>query len=313
MKRAVDLNKVAIFARVVQARGFTAAAKALGIPKSSVSRSVAQLEEALGVRLLQRTTRKLSLTDAGTAYYERVARALGGLDDAAVAVSEMQGALRGTIRVTAPVDMGNAILARFVTRFVRKHPGVRVELGLTARTVDLVAEGYDLAVRAGPLRDSSLVARKVGTGHSAVFASPGYVRRRGTPTSVAELAAHDAVLFRPSGAKATWALLGPSGREDVEVAGAIAADDFSFVRRAILAGAGVGLMPAFLGTQDVERGRLVRLLPDHLAPGAVVHVVYPSSRHLPQRVAMFRDALVRELATLPWYERSEARAPRVEG
>lgn len=312
MNRSIDLNKVAIFARVVQARGFTAAAKALGIPKSSVSRSVAQLEEALGVRLLQRTTRKLSLTDAGTEYYERVTRALGGLDDAAVAVSEMQGALRGTIRVTAPVDMGNAILARFVARFVRKHPGVRVDLGLTARTVDLVAEGYDLAVRAGALRDSSLVARRVGTGHSALFASPGYLRRRGAPASVAELAAHDVVLFRPAGAKVTWSLVGPNGREDVEVTGPVAADDFSFVRHAILAGAGVGLMPAFLGTNDVGKGRLVRLLPAYLAPGAVVHVVYPSSRHLPQRVVMFRDALVDELTKLPWYERPAEHAHRAD-
>jgi DNA-binding transcriptional LysR family regulator len=295
MHRSIDLNKVAVFARVVEARGFTAAAKALGLPKSSVSRSVAQLEEALGVRLLQRTTRKLHLTDAGVAYYERVTRALGGLDDAAVAVSEMQGAVRGTVRITAPVDLGASLLARLVTRFVRKHPGLRIELGLTGRTVDLVAENYDLAVRAGSLADSSLVARRIGTGSSVLFASPGYVRRRGAPKTVAELAQHDAVLFRPSGETTTWSLTGPEGTEHVEVRGIVAADDFSFVRKAVLAGAGVCLMPMFLGARDVEQKRLVHLLPQRFSPGAPIHIVYPSSRHLPQRVAVFRDFLVAEL------------------
>jgi DNA-binding transcriptional LysR family regulator len=158
----MDLNRVSAFVRVVHDGSFTAAARALGLPKSSISRSVAQLEQDLGIRLLHRTTRQLHLTDAGAAFYERVSRALGDIDEATTAASDTQAELSGVVRVTAPVDLGVWSLASIIARFVRKHPKIRVELSLTGRVVDLVAEGFDFAVRAGPLRDSSLIARRVG-------------------------------------------------------------------------------------------------------------------------------------------------------
>ncbi len=298
MRATVDLNNLAVFVRVVEAQSFTAAAKALGVPKSTVSRRVAQLEEALGVRLLQRTTRKLSLTDAGHAYHERASVSLAGIEEANAAVSDMVGTPRGTVRLTAPVDLGVAVLADLVARFTRRHPGIHVELVLTARTVDLVEEGIDLAVRAGPLRDSSLVARRIGSSAARLYASRAYLQRRGTPSSAAELSTHDCVLFRPRGGKARWQLAGPGGVEAVEVTGPIGADDFAFVHRALLAGAGIGLVPTFLCEHDVRRGRLVNVLPDHATQGGVLHVVYPSARHVPQRVALLRDFLVEGLSVL---------------
>jgi DNA-binding transcriptional LysR family regulator len=296
----MDLNKVAIFVRVVEAQSFTAAALALGVPKSTVSRSVAQLEEALGVRLLQRTTRKLSLTDAGLTYYERGSRAIAELVEASAAVTEMQGTARGTVRVTAPVDLGLGILAEVIILFARRHPEIRIDLDLSARTVDLVTEGFDLALRAGRLSDSSLVARKLGTIAARLYATPSYLRRRGTPRTVADLAAHDCVLFRPRGAKVEWQLTGPSGTESVEVTGSIAANDLSFVQKMVLAGMGIGLVPWFLCEGEIERQQLVRLLPDHTSPSGVLHLVYPSSRHVPQRVALFRDFVIKSFAPLPW-------------
>jgi len=296
----MDLNRVSAFTRVVRDGSFTAAARALGVPKSSVSRSVAQLELDLGIRLLHRTTRQLHLTDAGAAFYERVARALGEIDEASHAATDAQGEARGLVRLTAPIDMGVWSLAPILARFSRKYPQIQLDLVLTGRVVDLVAEGVDLAVRAGPLRDSSLVAVRVGELRSCVYASPRYLARRGTPVTIEELASHDAVLFRATGGKARWEL---SRQEDgrvasVEVTGPIGADDLSFVRKSVMAGSGVGVLPEFLCGKAEERGLLVRLLPEWQLSGAVLHLAYPTARFVPQRVVLLRQYLARELGKL---------------
>src|SRR5512132_2871378 len=158
----MNFNRIAVFVRVVDERGFTAAAQALGLPKSSVSRSVALLEEALGARLLHRSTRSVKLPEAGTAFYEQASRGLAGVEDAAAKVADLQAVVSGTLRITAPVDVGVSILEPVIARFVRRHPAVHFDVVLTGRLVDLVEEGFDLAVRAGPLRDGSLIARKLG-------------------------------------------------------------------------------------------------------------------------------------------------------
>jgi DNA-binding transcriptional LysR family regulator len=295
----MDLNRVSAFVRVVQDGSFTAAAKALGLPKSSVSRSIAQLEQDLGIRLLHRTTRQLHLTDAGAAFYERVSRALGDIDEATLAASDTHAELRGAVRITAPVDIGVWALAPLVARFVRKHPQIRVELLLTGRTVDLVAEGVDLAVRAGPLRDSSLIARRIGELQAFAYASPRYLARRGAPQTMKELAQHDCVLFRATNGRATWEFETAEGKkESVAVTGPLACDDMSFVRKAVMSGAGIGVIPAFLCARAVQSGRLVRVLDDLVLNGAVLHLAYPSARFVPQRVVVLRDFFLRELAKL---------------
>jgi len=289
----MDLNRVAVFAHVVEHGGFTAAARVLRLPKSSVSRAVALLEEELGVRLLQRSTRRVKMTEAGTAFYERASRGLAGVADAAAAVADMQGGVRGLVRITAPADLGIWLLEPLLSRFVKEHPGVQMEAVLTNRVVDIVEEGLDLAIRAGALRDTALIARKLTPVAAALFASPEYLARRGVPARVADLAHHDCVLFRPTRAQATWTLTGPEGDETIEVSGPIGADDFAFVRSAVISGLGIGLLPTFLCAGDA----LTRVLPAHALLGPGLHLVYPSARYLPHRVAVLRDFLLVALTT----------------
>ena len=292
----MDLNHVSAFVRVVQDGTFTAAARALGLPKSSVSRSIAQLEKDLGVRLLHRTTRKIHLTDAGIAFHERVSRALADIDEATSAAADLQRELRGPIRVTAPLDLGVAAVASIVARFVKRHPGIQIEVRLSSRVVDLVAENFDLAVRAGPVRDETLIARRTANMALQLYASPRYLARRGTPEAVEDLERHESLLLRTDSGTLAWRLASTSGREvTVKPTGAISADDIAFLKRAALAGAGIGLFPDFLVHRELRTGKLVRVLPDWRIAASMLHVVYPSSRYVPQRVVAFRDYLIREL------------------
>ncbi|HEY0466897.1 MAG TPA: LysR family transcriptional regulator [Polyangiaceae bacterium] len=294
----MDLNHVAVFARVVELESFTAAAKQLGLPKSSVSRTVTRLEEQLGVRLLQRTTRKLHLTEAGQAYYERARAALTGLEEAASAATNLSAEPRGTVRLTAPADMGVLNFADLVARFLRKYPLVHVEISLSSRFVDLVAEGFDLALRAGKLADSSLVARKIGNDNLGLFASAAYLRRRGRPKTVADLAQHDCVLFRGTHGKSEWQLLGPRGVERITVRGPLNADELAFVQQAVAAGVGIALLPAVGVRLAAAHGALpmpVRVLPEYSVSGSGLHVVSPSTRFPSASVSAFRDFLVTEL------------------
>lgn len=285
----MDLNEVQTFVSVVEAGSFTLAAKQLGLPKSSVSRRIAHLEESLGVRLLQRTTRKLGLTDAGRVYHEEASRAVAMLRAAGSRVAEQEGAPHGIIRVTAPADAAAPFLAELVARFVQRYPGIHVEVVLTGRTVDLVAEGFDIALRAGKLRDSSLVARKLVDASAALVASPAYLARRGTPHALGDLARHDCVLFRPVSGKNTWTVTGPDGPVSIDVTGPTGGDDFVFVRQLALADAGIALLPSLTTAADLAAKRLVPILPEYVARQGGFYLVYPSAQHLPKRVAAFRD------------------------
>ena len=290
----MDLNRITAFVRVVDAGSFTAAAAALGVRKSSVSRSVAALEADLGIRLLQRTTRRLALTDAGRAYYDRARDALAGLDEARQVVSTLGAEARGIVRVTAPVDLA-ADLAAVTAAFLRAHPGVRVETLLTARYVDLVKEGVDLAVRAGPLTDSSLLARRLGDTELVLVASPGYLDAAGRPRRLGDLARHECILYRAGGGATTWRLSGPRGEEEVTVRGRVDTDELAFVRAMARAGAGIGLLPVTFVGPLVAAGALERVLPRHARRSSPVHVVWPSRRLEPAAVRLFREALAEAL------------------
>lgn len=295
----MDLNHVSAFVRVVHDGSFTAAAKSLGLPKSSVSRSIAQLEQDLGIRLMHRTTRKLHLTDAGAEFHARVARALADIDEATKTASDLQHELRGPIRVTAPVDIGVWAIASIVARFVRRHPTVNVEVRLSSRLVDLVAEGFDLAVRAGAVRDESLFARRIGPIELGLYASSKFVARKGAPTSLAEVANYETILLRTDQGTLDWTLTTSDGRtESIVPRGSIAADDISFLKKAVLAGSGIALLPTFLVQREELSGKMVRLLPDWRVTGSALNVVYPSARYVPMRVVVFRDYLVKELGKL---------------
>lgn len=296
----MDLNHVAVFAKVVELGSFTAAAAQLGLPKSSVSRTITRLEDELGVRLLQRTTRKLNLTEAGLAYFERARVALTGLEEAAAAATNMSSEPRGTVRLTTAGDGSVFNLGERVSRFVRKYPLVHVDISFTSRFVDLVAEGFDLAIRAGKLRDSSLVARKIGSDSLGIFAAPSYVRRRGKPKVLKDLAEHDCVLFRGIQGKSDWTLVGPRGEESVTVRGPVNADELVFVQQAVSAGIGIGLLPCIATRLWAARGLPppVRLFPEYSAGGAELNLVMPSARFQTASVVALRDFLHAELTEL---------------
>lgn len=296
----MDLNHVVAFVRVVESGSFTAAAKTLGLPKSSVSRSIAQLEQDLGVRLLHRTTRKLHLTDAGVAFHNRVARALLDIDEATSAASDLQRELRGPIRLTAPVDLGVWAIAGTVARFVRKYPHVRIEVRLSGRIVDLIGESFDLAVRAGPIRDESLIARRVGSVELGLYASRKYIARHGKPKTISDVASHDCIVLMTEGGPMPWTLTSDATKEEIviEPRGAISSDDISFLKKSALAGGGVALLPLFLTEREVASGKLVRLLPEWRLSSSALHIVYPTARYVPQRVVVFRDFLVKELGEI---------------
>jgi DNA-binding transcriptional LysR family regulator len=288
----MDLNRASLFVKVVEEGGFSAAARTLGLPKSSVSRSIALLEGELGARLLQRSTRRVELTEVGRAFYERAVHAVLDIEEAVRAVTDLQAEPRGVIRVTAPLDAGGYLLAPLLPSFTAQHPGIHVEVMLTSRVVDLLEERIDFALRAAEVRDGSLVARRLRNVETGLFAAPAYLKKRGTPRTFAALADHECVLFRPERGRAHWTLPGPNGDETVEVRGSIGADDFSFVHRVALAGAGIALIPLFLAAEAEARGELVRLLPGRRLDVGSFQLVYPSARHLPRRAIVFRDFIL---------------------
>ena len=296
----MDLNHVAVFAEVVRAGSFTAAAASLGLPKSSVSRTVARLEDDLGVRLLHRTTRALGLTDAGRVYYERVQRALGALSEAASDAAGDTLEPRGLVRMTAPPDMGAMELVGMLARFRSDHPEITVEVALSGRFVDLVEEGFDLAIRGGRLDDSTLVARKIGTTDFALYAAPGYLARRGAPQTLDQLSEHDCIYYKGREARAAWRLTGPNGVEErVELRAVLMADDLGFIRRAVESGMGIGLLPILVETRCNAHARseeLVRVLPEYANVGGSLFVVTPPLEHAPVRVTLLRDFLIAEFS-----------------
>ncbi len=293
MSGTIPLDLVGLFVAVADAGSFSAAASRLAMPKSSVSRGIARLEAAVGAQLLHRTTRRVALSTAGTAVYERSAPLLRSLREALGTLPEQEELPSGDLRITAPHDLGAVFLAELVPGFVRRYPGVRVDVRLTNRRVDIVAEGFDLAIRAfGAARmpDSSLVTRKLAMVETQLFAAPAYLARRGTPRSPEEARAHDWVQFRRE-----W----PVKAFGLEAVGNIVADDFLFVRNALRAGAGLGPLPAFLAQRDLARGELVRVLPRLAGPAGRLALVHSRAQHLPRKVTAFRDYLLDAASTRP--------------
>lgn len=292
----IDLNDVAVFVRVVDAGGFSRAAKDLGLTKSAVSRRVARLEDALGVRLLHRTTRRSSLTDAGRRFHQRATHAVAALAEAAGEVDDLAGEPRGTVRITAPPDLGSEHLAGPIVRFTRKYPGIQIELSFSARHVDIVGEGFDFALRGtGALRDSSLVARRIASTPLIVVASPRYLAKRGTPEVPEDLQSHDCILYGVEPDRTRWKLAGPRGERTVRVNGVVRSDDLAFMRALAVEGGGVALSPQAHVHKALARGALRRILPEWRGSTGALWLVSPPSRNRPQAVELLSEYLVAEL------------------
>ncbi len=285
----MDLNRATTFVRVVEAGGFTRAAGLLGLPPSSVSRAVAKLEDELGVTLLERTTRKIALTEAGQAYFERAREALAGLEEANSLALDAAREIHGVVRIALPLDLGGTA-AHLLKGFLDAHPRVRIEITFTNRGAELVGDLVDLAVVFGVLPDSSLLSRRLGAAGARLYAAPPYVERRGTPRTIADLSKHDAVLARAVAGAGRWELRGPHGTERIDVQGRVVADHQHFLIDAAIAGLGIALLPTWIGDRAVRDGALVAILPRYSAE-TQLHILTNGARHLPRRVALLRDYL----------------------
>lgn len=286
-----DLNDVLVFAQVAREQSFTRAARALGLPKSTVSERVARLEGRLGVRLLERTTRSLRLTAAGAGYFARVARLSQELDEADRAVSASNTEPRGLLRVASPLLFAQVFLADVVVDYLARYPDVTVDLVAADRTFDLVEEGFDLGVHVvGPL-DVSLIARKLGTGERWCVAAPAYLAARGAPLKPSDLPAHACIAAGAMRAS-PWVFTKQDVTTSVPVAPRYYVNSFELAQRAALRGLGVAVLPSFLCADAIREGKLERLLGAWSAGETTLHLVYPSHRHLSARVRAFVDLIV---------------------
>jgi DNA-binding transcriptional LysR family regulator len=294
------LAGMAVFVRIVEAGSFTAAAHTLGLSKPAVSKQLARLEARLGARLLNRSTRRLSLTEAGTLFHQRCLRLLAEAAEAEQAVAELAEAPRGTLKVAAPMSFGQLHLAPAIAAFLARYPELRIELALDDRVVDLVGEGYDLAIRIAELPPSRLVGRRLAVNRRFVCAAPAYLAARGTPRHPSELARHDCLHYTYLASGTDWRFAGPDGTISVRVGGRFTANNGDVLRQAAIDGIGIAHLPSFLVGEDLRHGRLLPVLCDFPAVDTAIYALYPPTRQLPRKVRAFVDFLVDRFAPAPW-------------
>jgi DNA-binding transcriptional LysR family regulator len=296
----LDLNDVAVFVQVVRSGSFAEASRRLGVPSNTLSRRIQQLEARLGTRLMQRSTRKLTLTSAGQAFHDRCAAAVDGLVDAGEELISGNQEPSGLVRVAAPADFFDFFPMEWLADFLAAHPRVRVDFVLSDARADLIAERIDVAIRGGPLEDSGLFARKVlDAGTDGLVASPAYIAARGAPHKPQDLAEHDCLVFGHPSGRAAWRLSGHGATEvEVQVAGRFSGNTAQALRKATLAGLGIALLPSTMTRRDLRAGLLVPVLPRYHRSGHGVNLVYPSRRHLPLAVSAFIDLVVDKLGAV---------------
>lgn len=294
----MDINRsgeMEVFVRVVEEGSFSAAARRLGLTPSAVAKLIGRLEERLGVRLLARSTRSLRPTPEGDLFYEQASRILADIAEAEAGVS---GALapRGRLRISASIPFGTHCVVPLLPEFRARFPAVTLDVALTDEVVDILAERTDVAIRHGPLRDSSLQARKLGVSRRVLIAAPSYLERRGVPRTPADLAAHDCLTFNYRRSFTDWVLGGPDGPKPMQVSGPLVVNNGETLRQAVLAGMGIGRTALYHVRADVESGRLVELLPNY-DPREMeeIHALFLGRGTMPARVRAFIDFLVERL------------------
>ena len=294
----MELNHLNTFVKVVQTGSFTRAADQMHSQKAHVSRVISQLEADLGVRLLERTTRSLSLTEVGREFFERALGILAAAEDARRAVQQAQGEPRGTLRLTCGVEFGMLAVNGWVRDYLIRHPGVNVDLEMTGRVVDIVHEGFDLAVRVGPLADSTLAARKLGDLHYGLFAAPAYLLRHPLPATPQNLAQHALIRFSGSRQRLVWTFTRGNESQRIEPIPRLNANNSFTVRDATIDGLGIGQLPWVLAAPSVAAGTLFPVLSDWQLPSAPVHAVFASARYLTPKVRSFIDHAVASFASV---------------
>jgi DNA-binding transcriptional LysR family regulator len=294
------------FVRVAETQSFSEAARRLRSSKSTISRSVGALEAEVGARLFNRTTRSLNLTEAGRAYFERVSRVLADLDDADRALGHHQASPRGRLMVSAPMSFGFLHLAPALPDFLARFPEVDVDLALNDRFVDLVDDGFDVALRIGAMPDSSLMARRIAPIRRTLCASPDYFRRRGTPKAPEDLKTHEALRNSNVARTQEWRFVDPDGKPSlVSVTGRVSANNGDALRSMALAGFGIANLPTFIVGADLREGALVAALERFIPQDLAMSAVYPHSRHLSPKVRAFVDFLVERFGKRPYWDPDE--------
>ncbi|MCM2279000.1 MAG: LysR family transcriptional regulator [Oligoflexia bacterium] len=282
-----DINQIEVFAAVVKAGSFTKAARQLKLPKSSVSRKVALLEDRLGVALIRRTTRKLHLTDVGSKYFQTCTRILAELAEAEANAKSTQESPTGLLRITAPVELGSALLEEVLQRYLKAYKDVQVDLLLTDRIVDLMEENVDVAVRAGHLADSTLIAKKIGGGEFQLFASAAYLKRAGSPAHPKDLVNHACLAFTGHSDSPEWELENGKTRLKIAVPDRVTSSNLSILASLAVRSVGIALLPTFVARQGVFADRLVRVLPEWSSGSEPFYVVYPAQRFVSPKLKAF--------------------------
>lgn len=296
-------TQMMIFAHAVQEGGFSAAARALALTPSAVSKQISRLEDRLGVRLLNRTTRHISLTEEGRAFYERCARITAQIDEAAESVTARQGQVRGTLRVAATVAFTKRLVVPLIPEFLQRYPELRVTLEVTDRSMDLVEEGIDVAIRfTEQLTDSSVVTRRLALNRRVICAAPSYLERHGAPQTPDDLTQHTCLSLYTVSSFNEWEFDGPDGNRVLRVGGNFETNSADALYHAALAGLGIARLSTYLVCPDLKSGRLVQLLPEYVHEQSSMLAVYPHRRHVPRKVRAFVDFLVEKFTPVPPWE-----------
>ncbi|MAL95134.1 MAG: LysR family transcriptional regulator [Haliea sp.] len=298
-----DLNDIAAFVAVVNAGSFTRAAERLKVSRPAVSKQVSRLEESLGVRLLNRTTRRLSLTEAGRIFHLQASRGLDDLAEARAEVAHLQTQPRGLLRINVPMSFGILHIAPLLPAFLQAFPELSVEMDLNDRKLDVIEEGFDVSVRISDLPDSTLVARRLAPCRHVIVAAPAYLERHGLPRAPADLQQHEVLTYSLQQSALQWHFLGPCGQpEPVTVAGRLQLNNSLALREALLAGMGVARTPTFLVGEDLREGRLINVLANYKSLELSIYLVYPQRRHLSPKVRAFVDFLAARIQDPPYWD-----------
>jgi DNA-binding transcriptional LysR family regulator len=286
-----DLNNIAVFVKVAQLESFTRAAHAMRMPVSTVSRKVSELEAQLGVTLLQRTTRKLTLTSQGRDYFNQCSGPLNILFDAELVLTQTQKKPEGLLKISVPVILGQDPFLEFISDFLKNYPRIKIDLFITNMFLDLIAENIDVCIRFGELKDSTLIAKKLGSQVRYVVASPDYLKGRKIPVKPEDLKLHQCVLLNGKNNESEWELLNGPKSTKIQVSGPISSRDFQSVSTFVYRGQGIGFLPSTYCDDKIKKGELRRLLPDWTSKPIDLHAIYPTRKFLPSRLYVFIEAL----------------------
>ena len=296
------LNSIRAFTKVVQHSSFAGAARDLRLSRSAVSKYVMELEEALGVQLLSRTTRSVTATENGQAYYERCLAILSELEEADLAATRLQAEVRGLLRINAPMSFGTLHLARAVADFMEKYPDLRIQLLLSDQQVDPVQEGFDVTLRIADLPASSMIARRIAPARRAICASPSYLARHGTPKHPDGLRGHACLTYGHLATGNQWKLTGPDGDHWIAIPWTLCTNNAEVLRDAAVQGRGIALLPTFIAGADFQQGRLATILTGYQVPEISIYAIYPETRHLSLKVRVFIDFLVERFGGRPYWD-----------